>query len=152
MHAQQPWKWLLRASLPFSCVLVSGGCAVGRGTSVLPSAVITWTAGKPADIPVPTTDVVNPGRGPLLVTAAWGGPGQLRIVTWASSGCPALPESVTATAHTITVTTKEFNPSGDGCTADAAPATAVVTVPAIVDQTAPTTVTINATTLTLPGR
>jgi len=152
VKAQQPWKWLPRASLLFGCVVVSGGCAGGRGAPVAPSAVITWTAAKPADIPEPTADAVTPADGPVRVTAAWGSPGQLRIVTWASFGCPELPDSVTATAHTIIVTTKAFNPNGDGCTADASPATSVVTVPAIVDQTAPITVTINATTLTLPGR
>lgn len=134
------------------CVVTTGGCDVGPGASAAPSPVITWTSGKPTDIPEPTADAVDHAGGPVRITAAWGAPGQLRIVTWASSGCPQLPDSVRGTAHTITVTTKEFNPSGDGCTADAAPATAVVGVPSVVDQGAATTLKVNATTLVLPGR
>ncbi len=140
------------AGVLIGCVVGAGGCSGASGGSAAPSPVITWTAAKAADIAEPTTDAVDYGDGPVRVTAAWGAPSQLRIVTWASSGCPQLPDSVTGTAHTITVTTKAFNPSGDGCTADAAPATAVVGVPAVVDQSAATTLTINATTLTLPGR
>ncbi len=113
------------------------------------SPVISWTTELAADIPVPTTDA---GASALLVTAAWGGPGQLRIVTWGSSGCPELPDSVSGTGHTMTVTTKALNPSGGGCTGDAAAATSTVAVPAEVDPTRSVAITINGTTITLPGR
>ena len=129
-----------------TCLLTAGACSQ---SSTSASPVISWTTELAADIPVPTTE---DGASALLVTAAWGEPGQLRIVTWGSSGCPELPDSVRGTAHAIIVTTQALNPSGGGCTGDASAATSTVAVPAEVDPTRSVAITINGTTITLPGR
>lgn len=139
--------------LPALVVLLSSVVGVSACSTSASSAspVISWAPTKDADIPAPTTEARSSGV-PVLATAAWGGPGQLRIVTWGSSGCPELPDSVSGTAHTITVKTKALNPSGGGCTGDAAAATSVVAEPTNVDSESPVTVLIGTTKVTLAAR
>lgn len=135
------------------------------GTVVLASAVVLVLAGCSHDDPPAATVSHHLGMAPGLTTngqlgsttaaaAGWGDPGQLLIMTEGSSGCPALPDVVTAPdTHTVVVTTRVWvPPPNDACSADLAPTTATVAIPSTIDDAAPVTVRIDSTEVHLAPR
>ena len=124
-------------------VLAVAGC----GAPTLPPWLVRYYPGIPAGV---TTVKAN-------ATAVWMTSSEMAVVDWGSSGRPNLPTklAVPASDH-LTVTTTLYNPTSSSCTADAAPTTSIIKVPAALSHTEDVTVPIldgiESGTVSLPPR
>ena len=123
------------------------GC-VGSGPPVS-RAVVTHTLGGPPSL----TARIVADVAATKPFAAWAGPHQIYVVAWGSGSCPHLPTLVYADRHNdVTVDTAEQSFGADACTADLAPTTSTVSLPAGLDLSRPLRVRIDGTTTTLEAR
>lgn len=105
----------------------------GCGAPSLPSWLVRYYPGIPAGV---TTVKAK-------ATAVWVTSSEMAVVDWGSSGCPNLPSKLAVPASDqLAVTTTLYNPSSATCTADAAPTTSIIKVPAALSLTENVTVTI----------
>jgi hypothetical protein len=87
--------------------------------------------------------------------AAWGSHGRIYVTTWSSSSCPKIPTLVVALRSDYLEVKKadhDFYPGDNGCSADLAPTTSVVSLPTQINDRHPLTVWIDGTTTRLPAR
>lgn len=109
-----------------------------------PSAVVTFTLGVPPGV-APTQEL-----GEAFVV--WGDTGHLQVVTYGSSTCPILPETVTYSAA-AGLSVKTVNSGGTRpCTMDLVPTTSTVKAPDGLADGAAAKVTIDGQASTLPAR
>jgi len=81
----------------------------------------------------------------------WGMPGQLKVVQWGSSSCPAVVKTITSTdAHRLTIHTRT-DCDGPG-TADLAPVISTVAAPAKLDDRADAQARIDGVSVVLGHR
>ena len=128
-------------STPATTATTTAGGATPLET---PSAVVTFTLGVPSGV-TPTQDL-----GEAFVV--WGDPGQLEVVTYGSSTCPILPETVTYSASTG-LSVKTVNSGGTRpCTMDLVPTTSTVKAPDGLADGTTAKVTIDGQASTLAAR
>lgn len=103
--------------------------------ALLTSVLIVSGCSATPDSSEPATSAPDAAVDGLEVEAAWLDEGRMvAVVTWGSSSCVPLAESVTANGQTVSVTLDEGDPE-QVCTADYAARASLVTLPAGVDPT-----------------
>ncbi len=86
---------------------------------------------------------VNDVRGDPRAAAAWARAGSISVTTWSSGSCPLRPVKIERqAAHQVKVTLRRTE-RADSCTADSAPTTNRVRLPAGTSEHGPLTVTID---------
>jgi hypothetical protein len=120
---------------------------VGCGAQSLPSWLVRYYLGAPSGV---STLKAQDG-------AVWWSTDEIAMVTWGSSGCPDLPTRLAVPAgNRLTVTAQLYDPSHASCSADLAPTTSIIKVPAALTRTEDVTVTIvdvyYGATVSLPPR
>ena len=137
-----------RRATPAMALLV---CACsGPAHSRTSPAVTTHFRGLPEAVRVPAR-----AQAQRRTWVAWAAAGAVYVITWGSSSCPNIPNSVkTAGLHQIVIKTAEhdFHRRDNACTSDLAATTSIVHLPATMDTTRPWAVQIDGAHRRLPAQ
>lgn len=149
---------MLPGALILTTVLILlSGCTSTPEAASQSTPVISHGAGA---IPLPTAQEAALTAGGTFdgSAAAWGPDGQILVMTFGSSSCPRLPTVVELVdSHTLKISTAALLPPADpgvaaACTADAAPTTSAVAIPAGLDVASAVTVVFDGVPQVLPAK